>query len=154
TFDRTNNYKRGMSDTEESGIVVNAQSPLNNGMKIYAWGGYTESESTNPYVVRRPLDNNNVRGIFPDGFQPIQVATVTDASFSTGLSGRSGAWDWEISETWGRNRVKINPTNTLNPSLGVDSPTSFYAGSVMLQQASTNLDFRRTVDLGDFPLNL
>ncbi len=155
TFDRNNNYKRGMPETDEAGIFLNAKMPLANGMHFYAFGGYSERKSRNPYVFRRPLDQNNVRAIFPHGFQPIQIPTVTDASLSAGLSGRTAGWDWEISETWGRNRVKINPTNTVNPSLGTESPTSFHAGAVMLQQASTNLDFRRSFDVGlAEPLNV
>ncbi len=148
TFDRNNNYRRGSSESEEYGIVLNTRRALTDTITFSAFGGYSERESRNPYVFRRPLDANNVRAIFPDGYQPIQIPRVDDTSLSLGLNGKAGEWDWELSETWGRNRVAIYPTNTLNATLGVDSPTGFYAGGVGLQQASTNLDLKRSFDGG------
>lgn len=148
TFDRNNNYKRGTSEGDEFGFVLNARRALTDTVTFSAFGGYSERETRNPYVFRRPLDVNNVRAIFPDGYQPIQIPEVDDTSLSVGLNGRAGEWDWELSETWGRNRVAIYPTNTVNATLGTASPTSFYAGGVGLQQASTNLDLKRSFDAG------
>lgn len=148
TIDRLNTNRQGDPDRSELGVMFNGRLPLGESHEIYTFGEYMQRKIDTPFVWRRPLDNNTVRAIFPDGYQPIMHGEVTDASLNVGVKGSLGAWDYDISEGWGRNNTKVFPRNTLNPSMGLDSPTSFYVGDYPLQQAVTNLDLRRQVDLG------
>lgn len=154
TMDRYNTYRVGDPESEDMGLFVNGELPLGE-LTGYAFGGYMRREVETPFVFRAPLDNNNVRAIFPDGFQPVMVGIVTDGSFTAGVKGALGAWDFDLSQGWGMNNVRPYPSNTLNPSLGVDSPTTFYAGKYAMQQAVTNFGLTRGFDIGwQAPLDL
>lgn len=147
TFDRYNTYRIGDPKRDENALFFNAELPVG-ALDLYGFGGYARREVETPFVFRAPLDNNNVRAIYPDGFQPLMLGVVSDASLNVGLKGTLGAWDVDFSQGWGNNNTRPYPRNTLNPSLGVDSPTEFYAGKYSLTQAVTNLDFTRQLDSG------
>ncbi|MBL8266528.1 TonB-dependent receptor [Steroidobacter sp.] len=154
TIDRYNTYRVGDPESEDMGLSINAQLPLGS-LTGYAFGGYMRREIETPFVFRAPLDNNNVRAIFPNGFQPLMVGIVTDGSFTAGIKGALGEWDFDFSQGWGLNNLRPYPSNTLNPSMGVNSPTTFYAGKYALQQAVTNFDLTRSLNVGwQSPLNL
>ena len=154
TIDRYNTYTVGDSRRDEKGVFFNAELPLS-GVSLYGFGGYMRREIETPFVFRAPLDNNNVRAIHPDGFQPIMLGIVTDASLAVGLKGTWGEWDWDLSENWGANNTRPYPRNTVNPSMGLNSPTEFHAGRYAMQQAVTNFDLRRSFDTGwEAPLYL
>jgi iron complex outermembrane receptor protein len=154
TIDRYNTYRVGDPESEDMGLFLNAELPLGE-LTGYAFGGYMRREVETPFVFRAPLDNNNVRAIYPDGFQPSMVGIVTDGSFNAGVKGALAGWDFDLSQGWGLNNLRPYPSNTLNPSLGVDSPTTFYAGKYALQQAVTNVDLTRSLNIGwQAPLDL
>lgn len=154
TIDRYNTYTQGNPRRDEKGVFINSELPVGNAT-VYAFGGYMHREIETPFVFRAPLDNNNVRAIYPDGFQPLMLGVVTDASLNVGVKGAWGEWDYDLSQGWGSNSTRAYPTRTLNPSMGLDSPTEFFAGRYALQQAVTNFDLRRSFDVGwDAPLYL
>jgi iron complex outermembrane receptor protein len=146
-IDRYNTYRVGDPESEDMGLFVNSELPMGE-LTGYAFGGYMRREVETPFVFRAPLDNNNVRAIFPDGFQPLMVGIVTDGSLTAGVKGTLGAWDFDVSQGWGMNNVRPYPSHTLNPSLGVDSPTRFFAGKYSMQQAVTNFDLTRSFEIG------
>ena len=147
TFDRYNTFRSGDPKREEAGLFVNSMFPVGN-LDMYAFGGYTRREVHTPFVFRAPLDNNNVREIYPDGFQPLMLGVVSDASVNFGVKGNIGEWDFDLSQGWGNNNTRPYPSNTLNPSFGTESPTEFYAGKYSLTQAVTNFDLTRQIELG------
>jgi len=154
TIDRYSTYRIGDPQVEEKGIFLNSELPFGE-FTAYAFGGYMRRDVETPFVWRAPLDNNNVRAIFPDGFQPLMLGVVTDASLNVGVRGRLGGWDVDFSQGWGSNSTRPYPENTLNPSLGTASPTKFYVGKYALQQAVSNVDLTRQFDIGwQAPLDL
>ena len=140
TFDRKTNYLHGDPDSDFRSIFINAEKGVGHGMTFYFFGGLTEREEKVPYVFRQPLNINNVRGIFPNGFEPIEEPTVTDIEFTAGIKGKAAGWDWDFSETLGQNEVFVHMIHSLNPSMGLSSPTSFYAGKVGALQSTFDLD--------------
>lgn len=154
TIDRMNTWRLGEPRRDEKGLFLNAELPIGDAVG-YAFGGYMRREVETPFVFRAALDRNNVRAIYPDGFQPLMLGIVDDASLNVGIKGAWGDWDYDLSQGWGSNRTRPYPRNTLNPSMGTASPTEFYTGRFALQQAVTNLDLRRSFDTGwDAPLYL
>ena len=59
-----------------------------------------------------------------------------------------GEWNYDISETLGRNRLGYGVDKSLNASLGIYSPTKFYAGALIFTQATTNFDLVNSYDIG------
>ncbi len=146
--DRLNNSLLGNADRREAGVSFNSELPLDNGVTVYAFGGFMRRIVDTPLSWRLPRDNTNVRAIYPDGYAPVDEARVSDLQATAGVKGRWGAWDWDLSQAWGSSKVAVYVDDTLNPSLGAASPTSFYTGAQRLSQATTNLDFRRELDVG------
>src|SRR5687768_18433595 len=70
-------------------------------------------------------------------------ANTTDYSALLGSRRTSGVWQWDVSSGYGRNVVRQNVHNTNNVTLGNESPTDFYAGSLSSSQWISNLDVTR-----------
>lgn len=143
-------WRYGDADVVEQTYFFNAALPLRpaRALELYAFGGYGLSEASSNASFRRPADNNNVRVIYPNGFLPFVDTDSTNASLGVGLRGKGAAWDWDLSQEVGSNRLKYFMHNTLNTSYGAVSPTRFYNGRLEFTQAVTNLDLKRNLDLG------
>ncbi|WP_347301857.1 TonB-dependent receptor [Croceibacterium sp. TMG7-5b_MA50] len=77
---------------------------------------------------------------FPEGFVPLFMSTNTDIHGVLGYRGETSfGMRFDLSAATGRNRIRYHMNETLNPSLGPQSPTEFYLGS--LEQRETNLNF-------------
>ncbi len=138
----------GDSDSKEMGVLVNSEIALGKSVKGYGFGGYTHRDSRSAATWRRPLDNNNVRAIHPDGFLPHIEAGVTDSSITLGAKDLTKDWTWDLSQTFGGNTVKYDVDNTVNATLGTASPKRFYSGELSFRQATTNLDLTHQFDFG------
>jgi len=146
--DRNDNFQVGNAQRREAGVSFNLEASLFEGLTSYAFGGYTDRTSETKLLWRRPRADNNVRAIYPDGYAPIFDVRISDLNFVAGVRGAKGGWDWDVSESYGFSRVKNFTDHSVNVSFGVDSPTSFYRGLDKVSQATTNLDLRRSVDVG------
>jgi len=146
--DRNNNYQVGNARRRETGVSFNFKAPFSDSFTGYAFGGYTDRTSETKLLWRPPNADNNVRAIYPDGYAPVADIHISDLNFVAGISGTTGGWDWDLSESYGFSRVKAFFDHSVNVSLGADSPTSFYQGLEKVSQATTNLDLRRSVDVG------
>ena len=93
---------------------------------------------------------------FPNGFTPNFKSTNEDFSGAIGYRGETEfGMHFDISAASGRNRIRYNMDNTLNPSLGPASPQSFYLGLLEQRETNLNLDVSYPVDIGfASPLNI
>ncbi len=86
---------------------------------------------------------------FPGGFTPRFAGTIKDTSLTTGLKGKtSGDWSYDLSTSWGKNHISYSIYNTVNPSLGASSPTSFKPGDYIQDEKSIELSVEKTLDIG------
>ncbi len=91
--------------------------------------------------------------IFPGGYTPSFGGNITDTSLTMGTKGeiKSGYlkdWNFDLSGSVGRNESSFNLSNTLNPSLGLDTPTSFKTGKYIQLEKTFNFDLVRLIDIG------
>jgi len=123
----------GSGKVEKAGASVNAEIPLGSALTVYANSilGYRKNYGFGNF--RLPRNNNNVRAIFPDGFSPKQSLTSNDADLALGLriNDVHGWGQFDLNAQMGRNRSDIHLWDTLNASLGLDSPTSGTAGATI-----------------------
>lgn len=138
------------ADTVEKTVFGNLRKPLAwaDGLEFYAFGGYGVSDGSSNASLRRSGQSENVRAIYPDGFLPWVDTQSTNASLATGLKGYAGDWRWDLSTVYGRNELEYRTRNTLNATLGADSPTAFYNGRYAASQWTTNLDLANIFELG------
>ncbi|XOV78665.1 MAG: TonB-dependent receptor plug domain-containing protein [Aestuariibacter sp.] len=87
--------------------------------------------------------------LFPGGFTPRFGGVVTDASIAMGTRGElAGDMTYDISVYAGENEVDFSIRNTVNPSLGPDTPTQFSPGRYTQAEQSFNFDLTKTIDAG------
>lgn len=157
--------RTGNPDAEAARLFVNAGVDLSDTMEFYTFGNYSWSAGTTAFFYRNPVTNPlfasvpltqtpggprfTFRTLFPGGFSPDFSATIRDASLVGGLRGNlAGELTYDLSASYGRNDVSYRITNTVNPSLGPQSPTEFRAGELEQRELNFNLDLTYPLELG------
>ncbi len=150
------NWRQGLADVRDITLMLNAGLPIRPDLELYGFASYQDRDSTSVGFYRRALDARNVPEIYPNGFLPQINPEITDLSVAGGARGEAGEWGWDASIVYGSNEVDWNIRNSLNRSLGVDSPTEFDAGSLKFEQTVLNLDAARAFPVAAFagPLNV
>lgn len=141
------NMRIGQSKLTNTQIFVNAELPLNDDWKLYAFGGYGYRDGESGGFYRMPLATNAYTSVYPDGYLPMIKTNIQDVSLSAGVQGLLGDWNVDFSNTFGHNRFDYIVTNSHNVSLGKNSPSRFDAGGPQYWENTVNLDFNRDFDL-------
>jgi iron complex outermembrane receptor protein len=104
-----------------------------------------------------PADCFAFNSWFPGGFTPSFGAELEDISGLVGLRGEfpNGVL-YDFSTRLARNEVGFYLDNSVNPSMGPDSPTAFDAGKYLQTEQNYNADFSLPVAVDAFasPLNV
>ncbi len=91
----------------------------------------------------------NVSEIFPHGYSPTFQGKVVDTSLVGGYKGTTAFnLNYDLSASYGRNRLDYYVWDTVNPSMGPDTPTSFYAGRLQEEELNFNADFSYAWEVG------
>jgi len=147
TFNRSN-HRYGSGELLDVSGFFNGQMEIATDVELYAFGGISLREGESGGFYRRALDARNVPAYYPDGFLPLITSNVYDGSVGFGVKGRTGAWRYDLSQVYGHSSIEYGVTNSVNTSIGIGSPTTFRAGTLAFDQATTNIDFVRTTDIG------
>lgn len=139
------NHRWGDAYTHDMYGWLNYGRTLDNGMQLYSFGGVSFRNGDATGFFRRPLDDRNVRAIYPNGFLPAIQSAIWDASFSAGVKGLNAGWDWDLGSVVGTDAFGYTVANSLNASMGASSPTRFDAGKLAFSQWTTNLDLHRAL---------
>jgi len=144
-----NNMRVGNSDSKNGGAFLNGQYNFTKNTELYFAAGYTHKTGSAAGFYRLPTQTTQIDlSIYPNGFLPLIDTKINDLSFSAGLRGKIGTWNYDLSNTSGENNIKFDINNTLNASLPIGtSPTSFYAGELLFRQNTTNLDLNKKYDI-------
>jgi iron complex outermembrane recepter protein len=79
--------------------------------------------------------------MFPGGFTPRFGGELEDKSFAGGFRGELGRLTYDLSYYYGQNDVNFFINNTINASLGPNTPTSFTPGGYTQKDSNFNADF-------------
>ncbi|MBQ4832973.1 TonB-dependent receptor [Pseudoalteromonas sp. MMG010] len=151
----------GQPNTSAARLFFNAGYEINQDMKFYAFGNYSKSEGDGGFYYRYP-GNGTIEDIrqedgslyspleeFPGGFTPRFFGDITDISLVTGIEGVfANEMTYDFSGRFGSNKIEYTLKNTINPSLGADSPTSFSPGDLINEELQLSADFTKYVDMG------
>ena len=142
-------------------MFLNAGFDLTETTQVYGWYNYSDSNANGSFFHRRPgvsqlallrqQDGSiyNPRNRYPSGFTPRFAGNVIDQSLTGGIKGElDNGLSWDIGGRWGENKISYNIYNTLNPSLGPDSPTDFRPGNLITDEIAFNADFSMPIELG------
>ena len=134
----------GVQPFTTQSLALDAGAPINDKVEAYVFATYSHRRADAPQNFRTPTRDTNVRAIYPDGFAPVEQIRENDFALTGGLKGQDLlGWDWDFSSSYGRDQVDAYARNSLNPTLGAASPTSFYDGRLDYSAWTTNLDLRR-----------
>lgn len=159
----------GQPDLETYRIAFDGALPVAGIGEAYAFGTYATGEGVNDINWRNPSANPaifnttavypgfNLRTIYPAGFTPREGTEFDDAQIVVGLRQRdSETFTWDLSASWGRNDSGFFLNNSINASLGPNSPFSFDLGNLVQTEFNLNADFVYRLDVGGLaePLNI
>ncbi|MBV6646465.1 MAG: TonB-dependent receptor [Cyclobacteriaceae bacterium] len=136
------NFQIGDADIRNIQFFANLALPVGVSSEFYAAGGANFRSGTG-FGFRRLPSEGHVLAIFPNGFQPELESNIIDNSLITGFKTNLGFWNFDISNTFGLNDFEYTVSNTVNDSLGANSPTSFDAGGHSFLQNTINADLTR-----------
>lgn len=128
--------------------MYNLGVPFGDSLQFYSFGGVSYSNGLAAGFFRRPLDDRTLRAFYPNGFLPLIESHIWDASMAGGVRGQLAGWAWDLGSVFGRNSFRYNVDNSVNVSMGLNSPTTFYAGTMIFDQWTTTLDVQRDFDIG------
>ncbi|MFT6418702.1 MAG: iron complex outermembrane receptor protein [Cognaticolwellia sp.] len=146
-FDHANNFRVGRADIQDLSFVYNLGYSFNNTTELYSFGTYGQRDGDSAAFFRQPKQGRSL-GIFPDGFLPHITTDVVDTAIVVGVNGELDEWNWDASIDYGKNDFGLGNENTVNSSLGDNSPTSFYNGALIYDQTIVNLTFDNMLDFG------
>jgi iron complex outermembrane receptor protein len=109
-----------------------------------------DASSPSGFVLRNPAFT-----FFPGGYNPNFGASMTDLGLVVGARGATaGGLSWDARGRVAENEVEYVISETINPSLGGLSPTSFKPGALIQEETSFNLDFVKGFDVGSLASDL
>ncbi len=95
-----------------------------------------------PVALRQVFDDPNLftfQELFPGGFTPRFGGNTEDRAFLAGIKGTRSLLTWDLSASYGRHHSDFFIFNTVNASLGPNTPTEFNPGDYI--QTDTNFNF-------------
>jgi iron complex outermembrane receptor protein len=155
----------------------NAGVPITDDIQFYSFGSYGDKKAESfenyrtPSTVSYtgPLTGGVKTYLFPLGFNPLEATRETDYELTGGVKGEFDEWKWDLSGTYGYDKVGVYTLNSANAAIaggytdiagnvipGTDStPRDFYDGFFKATQMTSNVDINRDVDIGMAgPLNV
>ncbi|HEY0339719.1 MAG TPA: TonB-dependent receptor, partial [Steroidobacteraceae bacterium] len=143
--------------------LVNAELPISSAWTAYGWFNASQqatSDYVNPERVVKAntqsvtatnptkVSETDVLSVYPNGYQPWMKYRSTDYSAVAGARFAGGSLgDLDTAVSFGRNELSRNTYNTINPSWGPASPTSFYLGSWKSRTTSVTADYTKTLPI-------
>jgi len=139
----------GQSRTKNLQGVINGALALKNGGEFYFFSILSNRVGNSTGFYRMPYQSSNIPAIYPNGFLPEITSNINDISLGTGLKGKMGTWNYDLSNTYGQNSFGFNIENTLNVSAYYNNQSKqseFDAGTLLFKQNTTNIDFSKKLN--------
>ena len=151
TFNRFS-HQHGRAEIEDINFFVNAAYPVASDSELYFFASHGKRKGFNGMDYRRAIDERNITALYPDGFLPQIESNVDDVSLTLGIRGEQFGWQWDVSYTDANNEIDLKLHNSLNVSLGPNSPLEFVVGNNENHQQILNIELERSFDSGLFAL--
>jgi len=174
----------GRTEIQATRLFANGALDAGGDAQVYFFGNYGQSKGRENFNYRQPLDTRNFprtalygvtyslaqlpgglrdatgptfgfTQLFPSGFTPIFSGKIEDVSGTAGYRGKRGDLSYDVSASYGQDRLRYFLDRSVNPSFGPDTVTSFYIGQLKQAETNLNADFSYPLELGmASPLNV
>ncbi len=132
-------------------LGYNAELPLQDDLTLYSFSTWSYRKAEQGQNFRLPTIVNTITtgpNGRPAGYTPTWYIEEYDYQAAFGARGLAGEWGWDLSSTYGRNEAEQGTWNNQNPSLGEATPNHFESGTWVSSQLTSNLDLRRSFEVG------
>ncbi len=130
--------KFGESSYDNSSLYLNSEFGVGSNSTFYVFGGINSRKGDSQGFTVTPESGRNVLSIYPNGYEPRIGSSIFDGTVTAGFKTQFGKGiKLDLYNTYGSNSIQQYSLNTVNPSLGIKSPTNFDAGSFYLTQNVT-----------------
>jgi iron complex outermembrane receptor protein len=126
----------------------NAELPLGQSLRLYSFSTLSYRDIKDARGAYPANNINSLPEVYPRGFQAYRRIKEWDFQPTVGVKGTEAEWDWDLSSSFGRDHVRLSAENTLNPSLGPTTPTSFFMGKQIQDLWVSNLDISKAISAG------
>jgi iron complex outermembrane receptor protein len=146
----------GDPETNDITFYANAGKPIGENWEAYGWYGYQQRDAEASATYRLPTDaSQTITSVYPNGYLPLITTNTEDVTAAGGLRGDWNGFKIDANLVYGKNDIDFGVKNTLNPSYGPTSPTTFKAGGLTYDQLVFGLDVSKEVEVGlAGPLNV
>ena len=141
------NMSVGQSELAAGQLYFNAKYPLSETTSLYSFGGVSYRGGKSYAFNRLPNGSGTFTQVYQNGFLPEIESKILDASGAVGINTQLFGFDTDLSTNLGTNSFNYDVNNSINATLGTNSPFSFDAGKVSFLQSTTNLDFSKKLDV-------
>lgn len=141
----------GSPATKAAKLLVNAGLDLGDNMRLYGNAAYIRKEVDSYANYRTPYWRPTDYGLLHApgtpyvGYVPDFLGKLDDYNGTIGLKSQIAGWATDVSLTTGGNEQGYTINNTVNHSLGAQSPTSFKAGGSKFTHYVLNADVSKQV---------
>lgn len=147
TADRMRN-KPGQPQVDGLNLSYNAMMPIGAAVEAYSSGTWSRRHADAFLTYRTPNNILNIPAIYPEGYIPHFHIQDRDSQVTGGLRGDGPAGiRFDLSTSYARNQARYTE-ESLNVSLGPNSPTRFHIGTVTATEWTSNIDLQRDVPIG------
>jgi iron complex outermembrane recepter protein len=160
------NRVEGDAETRLKLFSVNAGFGLQRDTQLYVSATYGDKKANSYENYRLPTKvqyTDPTTGLtlypFPFGFDPREATEERDYAVTAGLKGSVAEWKWDLSSTYGADRILLYTLDSANAGLfaltGTPTPADYYDGFLKATQWTTTLDVNRDFDVGlTSPVNI
>jgi iron complex outermembrane receptor protein len=156
-------------------VMFNTGWHINDHMELYGFGSFGEKQAKSHETYRRPSQDggvdlnkdgnpvgsdrsDTVNGVlentvnkYPYGFTPYEESDERDFEAAIGLRGDVDGWWWDVATAFGKNKMDVFTTNSMNFTLWNQtgaSPENFYDGAYWSSQWTTTANLSKDFDIG------
>lgn len=145
-YDGNRTMEVGGASTFNGAVFLNGAAEVGDKAEVYFNGGFNYRQGIAHAFYRFPKEEERVvLELHPNGFSPEIQSDILDRSVTVGLRGKNQGWLIDLSTKLGFNSFDFSIHNSNNASMGIASPTDFYAGGFTYGQNITNLDFSKSL---------
>jgi iron complex outermembrane receptor protein len=160
------NRASGDAEWRTKVFAVNTGFDFEGGTELYAFGTYGKKKADSYENYRMPHKvayKDPTTGVttypLPFGFDPREAIDETDYSATVGVKGVVAQWNWDLSSTYGGDKMFVYTLETANAGAyainGRPTPSDYYDGRLQTTQWTSTVDINRDFDVGMAgPLNV
>ncbi len=141
-LDNTRLFAPGDGDAEDLTVFYNTRFP-DGAAEFYSFGHYNVREAEGAAFFRYPDGFSGVPAVYPIGYRPVTSGDNDDLSIAAGYRGSAFDHDYDLSVVVGLNDYEFGVSNSINPSFGTASATSFKLAGFEFLQTTINADLVR-----------